>query len=111
MGNSAPKKAKTVPCADKVMASVLQDASEIIFIDYVQKGKKINGEYSANLLQRLSDEIKKRPQLAKKKVLFHQDSAPVHTLYSLDLAPSDYFFFTNLKNSSGVEDLPKGQVF
>ena len=42
--------------------------------------EKINGEYYANLLQRLSDIIKKkRPHLAKKKVLFHQDNAPVHT--------------------------------
>ena len=48
------------------MASVFWDARGIIFIDYLQKGKKINGEYYANLLQRLSDGIKiKRPHLAK----------------------------------------------
>lgn len=62
------------------MASVFWDVRGIIFIDYPQKGKTINGEYYVNLLQRLSDEIKKkRPHLAKKKVLFHQDNAPVHT--------------------------------
>jgi len=118
---SAPKKAKTVPSAGKVMASVFWDARGIIFIDYLQKGKTINGEYYANLLQRLSDEIKKkRPHLAKKKVLFHQDNAPVHTSviavakinelnfellphapYSPDLAPSDYFLFPNLKKWLG----------
>ena len=69
-GESAPKKA--VPSADKIMASVFWDARGIIFIDYLQKGRTINGEYYANLLQRLDDEIKeKRPHLAKKKVLFH----------------------------------------
>jgi len=79
-GESAPNKAKTVPSAGKIMASVFWDACGIILIDYLQKGRTINGEYYANLLQRLGDEIKeKRPHLAKKKVLFHQDNAPVHT--------------------------------
>ena len=59
---------------------------------------------------------KKCPHLAKKKVLFHQDIARVHTYpalmakfnefhyellphsaYSPDLAPCDYFLFPNLK--------------
>lgn len=54
--------------------------------------------------------------MAKKKLLFHHDKAPAHTsrvavpnlfdlrfevlpraLYTLDLAPSDYFLFSNLK--------------
>ncbi|XP_018346987.1 PREDICTED: histone-lysine N-methyltransferase SETMAR-like, partial [Trachymyrmex septentrionalis] len=79
-GELASKKAKTVLSAGKVMASVFWDARGIIFIDYLQKGRTINGEYYANLLQRLGDEIKeKRPHLAKKKVLFHQNNAPVHT--------------------------------
>lgn len=71
-----------------------------------------------HLLDRLNAEIKKkRPHLAKKKVLFHQDNAPVHTCmktmaklhelryelvghppYSPHLAPSDYYLFPNLKN-------------
>ncbi|KAG5320064.1 SETMR methyltransferase, partial [Acromyrmex heyeri] len=57
---------------------------------------------------------KKRPHLAKKKVLFHQDNARIHMCpapmakfnefryellpaYSPDLAPCDYFLFPNLK--------------
>ncbi|XP_076667941.1 histone-lysine N-methyltransferase SETMAR-like [Andrena cerasifolii] len=120
-GESAPKKAKTVPTAGKVMASVFWDARGIILIDYLQRGKTINGEYYANLLQRLSEEIKeKRPQLATKKALLHQDNAPVHTSvitmakinelkfellphapYSPDLTPSDYFLFPNLKKWLG----------
>ena len=58
--------------------------------------------------------------MAKKKVLFHQDNARVHTCavamakihelgykllphppYSPDLAPSDYFLFPNLKKWLG----------
>ncbi|XP_023220365.1 histone-lysine N-methyltransferase SETMAR-like [Centruroides sculpturatus] len=110
-GESAPKKAKTVPSAGKVMASVFWDSPR----------KNNQRQYYANLLQRFSDEIKKkRSHLAKKKVLFHQDNAPVHTSviamakinelrfkllphapYSPDLAPSDYFLFPNLKNWFG----------
>ena len=85
------------------------------------KRNQINGEYYAIVLQRLSGEIrKKRPYLAKKEVLFYQDNAPVHTSviamvkinkcklkllpyapYSPDLAPLDYFLFTNLKKWLG----------
>ena len=43
-GESAPKKAKTVRSAGKVMASVFWDEIGIIFIDYLQKEKTINGE-------------------------------------------------------------------
>ncbi|GFU54412.1 mariner transposase [Trichonephila clavipes] len=44
-GELAPKKAKTVPCADKIIVSVFWDARGIIFIDYLEKGKTINGEF------------------------------------------------------------------
>ncbi|KAG5323056.1 SETMR methyltransferase, partial [Acromyrmex heyeri] len=40
----------------------------------------INGDYYAALLDRFNNILKKkRPHLAKKKVLFHQDNAGVHT--------------------------------
>lgn len=120
-GEPAPKKAKLTLSFNKVMATVFWDARGIIFIDYLQKGKTINGEYYAALLQRLSEEIKtKRPHLAKKKVLFHHDNAPAHTSmiamskihdlrfellphppYSPDLAPCDYHLFPNLKKWLG----------
>ena len=84
-GESAPKKAKTVPSAGKVMASVFWDACGIIFIDYLLKGKTINGEYYANLLQRLSDEIKKKgPHLAKKKVFARFSPLGLFTLSTLE---------------------------
>jgi hypothetical protein len=42
------------------LASVLRDARGIIFIDYFEKGQTINSEYYIALLERLSDEIKKK---------------------------------------------------
>ena len=40
-----PKKAKMMSLAGKVMASVFWDAKGIVFIDYLQKGQTINGDY------------------------------------------------------------------
>ena len=116
-GGSAPKRPKTQKSAGKVMASVFWDARGIIYIDYLEKGRTITGVYYAALLDRLVDEIKeKRPHLQKKKILYHDDNAPSHTSiiaqtkkhelglelfshppYSPDLAPSDYYLFSNLK--------------
>ena len=66
---------------------------------------------------RLKEEIaKRRPQMMKEKVLFHQNNAPCHKSiatvaklhelqfeltphlpYSPDLAPSNYYLFADLK--------------
>lgn len=121
-GQSAPVKAKTVPSAGKVMATVFWDAKGILLIDYLGKGKTINAEYYTALLTGLDAVLRtKRPYLNKKKVLFHQDNAPAHKAgitmakleelryglvehppYSPDLAPSDFFLFPQLKkNLSG----------
>ncbi|XP_049819262.1 histone-lysine N-methyltransferase SETMAR-like [Aethina tumida] len=81
------------------------------------KGQTINSDFYIALLDRLKDEIiKKRPHLKKKKVLFHQDNTPCHKSmktmpklhelgfeliqhppYSTDLAPSDFFLFSDLR--------------
>ncbi|GFX91168.1 mariner transposase [Trichonephila clavipes] len=53
-GEAAPKKAKTVRSGGNVMPSFSWDARGKIFIHYLEKGKAINSEYCANLLQRLS---------------------------------------------------------
>jgi len=44
-GCSVPKKTRSVPSAGKVMASVFWDADGILFLDYIEKGKTITGEY------------------------------------------------------------------
>ena len=120
-GESAPKKAKTVFSAGKVMATVFWDSHGVILIDYLQKGKTITGAYYASLLDKLKAKIaEKLPHLQKKKILFYQDNAPSHTSavamakihelrfelldhppYSLDLAPSDFFLFLKLKVALG----------
>jgi len=114
---SAPKKTSSVPSAGKVMASVFWDAEGILFIDYLEKGKTITGEYYSSLLTRQDDNIReKRHSLQKKKITFHQDSAPAHKSvlamgklrdlhyellehppYSPDFAPSDFYPFSKLK--------------
>ncbi|XP_053949369.1 histone-lysine N-methyltransferase SETMAR-like [Anastrepha ludens] len=112
-GQSRPKRPKTHQSAGKVLASIFWDACGVIFIDYLEKGKTVTGEYYASFLDRLNDETKKkRHPLAKKKVLFHQGISPAHKStnamaklhellphppYSPDLAPSDYWLFKNLK--------------
>jgi histone-lysine N-methyltransferase SETMAR len=76
---SAPKKTRSVPSAGKVMASVFWDAEGILFIDYLEKGKTVTGEYYSNLLTKLDETIcEKRPGLRKKKIIFYQDNAPAH---------------------------------
>jgi len=65
----APKKAKTVKSVGKVKATVFWDTRSIIHIDYLTSKQTINGDYYA-LLDRLNNILKKkRPHLAKKKVL------------------------------------------
>ena len=121
-GCSAPKKTRSLPSAGKVMASVFWDAEGILFIEYLEKGKTITGEYYSNLLTRLDEKIcEKTPSLQKKKIIFHQDNAPAHKSvlamgklrdlhYELlehppsspDLAPSVFCLFSNPNSSSLV---------
>ena len=83
----------------------------------LEKGRTINSDYYIALLVHLKEEIaKKRPQMKKKKVLFHQNNTPYHKFiatmaklhelhfellphppYSPDLTPSDNWQFANLK--------------
>ena len=88
------------------MAWVFWDA-EVIFINYLEKGKTITGEYYSNLLTRLDEKIhEKKPGLQKKKIIFHHPPTKVfwqwhyklleHPSYSPDLAPSDFNLFPKL---------------
>jgi len=47
---------------------VFWDAEGILFIDYLEKGKTITGEYYSNLLTRLDEKIReKKTRFAKKR--------------------------------------------
>ena len=116
-GEMPPTTSRTSTSTKKIMATVFWDERGILLLDFLETGKTINGEYYAGLLDKLKDAITRtRPGLKKKKLLFHQDNAPPHKsgvamakldklgfeitehpAYSPDLAPSDYYLFTNLK--------------
>jgi histone-lysine N-methyltransferase SETMAR len=117
-GCSVPKNTLSVSSAGSVMALVFWGAEGILFINYLEKGKTITREYYSILLTRLDEKIyEKRPGLPKKKkIIFHQDSAPAHKSVlavgklrvlhyyllehppcSPDLAPSDFCLFPKLK--------------
>jgi histone-lysine N-methyltransferase SETMAR len=99
------------------MASVFWDAEGILFIDCLEKGKTITGEYYSSLFNQTRRKIReKRPGLQKKKIIFHQNNTPAHKsvlameklrdlhykllehpFYSPDMAPSDFYLFPKLK--------------
>jgi hypothetical protein len=58
------------------MTSVFWDAEGILFIDYLEKGKKITGEYYSNLLIRLDEKIREKRPVCK--IIFHLNNAPAH---------------------------------
>lgn len=64
VGGLPPKKAKSVASAKNVMASVFWDVKGDLLIDYLEKGKKITGEYHSNLLDQLDG-------LKKNEIIFH----------------------------------------
>ena len=116
-GSPRPKKFKTQPSAGKVMATVFWYAQGVIMLDFLAKKSTITVAYYANLLDQLRTVIleKRRGKLSK-GILLQQDNARVHTCkiamdaverngyelvphpaYSPDLAPTDYFLFSDLK--------------
>jgi hypothetical protein len=59
------------------MASVFWDAEGILFIDYLEKGKTITGEYYSNILTRLYNKfVRKDPVCKRKNIIFHRDMHP-----------------------------------
>lgn len=91
----SPKMAKVVSSAGKVMACVLWDAKDIVFIDYLQ-GQSINGEYFANLLRQPQKAVKwKWPKNCTAVAAVNDSGFKLvdHPPYSPDLPPSDYYLF------------------
>jgi histone-lysine N-methyltransferase SETMAR len=115
----APKKFRTQPSAQKLMATIFWDCEGILLIDYLPPKTTITGLYYGNLIRKLRDVIKeKRRGKVSAGILLLHDNAPVHKAqvamaairesgfdeidhppYSPDLAPSDFFLFPNLKKN------------
>ena len=113
------KKAKVTQSSGKIMLSCFRDCEGIIQTDYMEKGKKITGEYYSGLLKRLRSElVRRRRGKLRNGVLLLHDNAPTHRArqavetadqcgyeilllppYSPDLAPPDFCRFPNLKKS------------
>ena len=122
-GSLRPKKFKMQHSAGKVMATVFWDAQGVIMLDFLAKKSTITGAYYANLLDQLRTAIREKHRgKISKEILLQQDNVRVHTCkiaidavdrnvyelipqpaYSPDLAPSDYFLFTNLKKAAVEE--------
>ena len=112
-----PVKFKTQASAGKVLATIFWDRKGPIMCDYLQRGHTVTGQYYADLLENLRQNIReKRSGMLTAGVLVLQDNAPAHTSavataaarrcgfeilphppYSPDMAPCDYFLFPNLK--------------
>jgi len=111
LGEPALKKAKIIKLARKVMTTVFWDARGIIHIDYLLSKQTINNDYYAALLNRFNNILKKKHfHLAKKKVLFHQDNARVHT-YSAPMAKFNEFRYELLPHSAYLPDLAPCDYF
>jgi len=118
-GSPPTKRVRPEKSAAKTMATVFWDAQGILLLDFLPIGTTMNGEYYAGLLRELRQKIKeKRRGLISRGSLLLEDNARPHVSklaraaglaagftyidhppYSPDLAPSDYFLFSNLKKS------------
>ena len=116
-GSPRLEKFKTQPSAGKIIVTVFLDAKCVIMLDFLPKRSTIARVYYANLLDQLRIAIlEKRQGKLSTDVLLQQDNARLYTCkvamdaverngydliphpaYSLDLAPSDFFLFRNLK--------------
>lgn len=103
--------------AGKFTASIFWDSEGILFIDYLERGTTITGQYYAALISKLRNATKdERRGKLRRGVLFHHDNAPAHWSafamaiiqqagielvdhppYSPDLAPSDFYLFPKFK--------------
>ncbi|XP_015784703.1 histone-lysine N-methyltransferase SETMAR-like [Tetranychus urticae] len=100
----------------KIMASVFWDSRGIIKIFWLDDGETVNGDLYRSQLEEIDPLIRERNPQQTRRPLFLQDNARPHTAqltkekikelnwamvlhppYSPDLAPSDYFLFSNLK--------------
>lgn len=116
-GEPTPTRPRQQRSIGKVMMTIFWDKDGILLTDYLAHGSTINGQYYASLIERLRRAIleKRRGKINHGVLLLH-DNAPVHKsnivqaairqagfvelnhpAYSPDIAPTDYYLFSNLK--------------
>jgi histone-lysine N-methyltransferase SETMAR len=117
-GEAPPLKSKVPASMGKRMATIFWDAEGIILLEWLPERQTINSTYYIQILEKLKAAVKeKRRGKWSKGVWLQQDNAPPHTRhsttaavkqlgfrclphppYSPDLAPSDYWLFSSMKN-------------
>ena len=114
-----PIKARTTKSAGKRMATFFWDSEGIILINWLPEKMTINSEYYIDVLNdlRVAIKSKRRGKLSSRVLLQHDNARPhtshkttdaiaslgfelmPHPAYSPDLAPSDYWLFSELKKA------------
>ena len=116
-GEETPSRPRIQRSTRKIMMTIFWDNEGILLMDYLSHGDTISGQYYASLIDRLRSAVleKRRGKFSRGVLLLH-DNAPVHKsniaqaairrvgftelnhpAYSPDIAPSDYYLFSNLK--------------
>ena len=118
-GSSGPIKFKSERSVKKVMATVFWDSEGVVLVDFLEGKKTVTGAYYIEVLRKLRAKLaEKRPEKLHHGILFHHDNAPAdsswiirdvlskfqwellpHPPYSPDLAPPDFFYSQNSKNT------------
>jgi histone-lysine N-methyltransferase SETMAR len=117
---SSTKTAKISPSKFKVILVVLFDYKNIVHYEFVPRGQMVNRQLYQEVLACLRDVVRRgSPELWENETwMYHHDSAPAHALqlirsclakeqtcvvphppYSPDLAPADFFLYTNHKTT------------
>ncbi len=116
-GKPGPIKAKVHVTRAKQIVLAFFDAKGLIYTNYVPKGTTVNARYIVEALGTFLKVLrKKRPVMVAGEWFLHWDNAPVrtaatvtdwlvarrvkmikHPLYSLDLAPANFFLFPKVK--------------
>ena len=118
-GSSGPIKFKSKRSVKKVMATVFWDFEGVVLVDFLEGKKTVTGAYFVEVLRKLRAKLaEKRPEKLHRGILFHHDNATPHSsrivrdvlrefrwellphsLYSPDLAPSDFFFIAKTQRT------------
>ena len=112
-GKEIPTRLRRTRPAEKIIMVIFWDKYGILLTEYLSRGTTISGPYYASIIERLHYAILEK---CCDKVLLLHDKTSVdkwnivhaaigktgfvelnHPAYSPDIAPSDYYLFSNLK--------------